>query len=194
MVAEIWRIKMMFAEFRKFKNQLPKNNILQISQSGLLWSAEFEWYAPTDATRISEIEGQASINLPQDYRIFLSEVSDGAILFREKEYSQWGFIIYGTRDLIPKQALWRKSLPLSPWKNLIAFGEFLGEANVLAFDIRKRNIANDGYLILEGSAYDEFQKWTVVAESFQLWTRHLIESHGDKYWLKKADNGPFNNK
>lgn len=172
----------MFNSLSQLQKQLSQGE-LTVTHSGNTWLASFEWFPPANPEQIRIIDYQLSLSLPQDYKKFLGEISNGAVLFRDKEYSQWGFRLFSTTEIVEKQQEWIKSLP-STWNaNLVAFGELLGDANVLAFDLTRPTKDFLSYTVLEGNAYDKFSDWAVLSRSFHEWLDHLITAQGDKYWL-----------
>lgn len=173
----------MFNSLLQLQKQLSDEKNLCVTHSGDTWSAYFDWFPPASIEQIQNIEKQLSISLPKDYKKFLGEISDGAVLFWDKEYSQWGFKMFNTKEMVAEQQVWRKSLPTTWNSGLIAFGKLFGEANVLAFDLSRPTSDLSSFAVLEGNAYDKFSDWPVLSRSFHEWLDHLITAQGDKYWL-----------
>jgi len=172
----------MFNTLSIFQKQLVGNQ-LSVLHKNTSWTASFEWFKPANLEQIQEVEQQLSLALPQDYKMFLNEISNGAILFHDKEYGQWGFKLFGTKELVEMQTKWKNSLPIDWNTRLIAYGELFGEANALVFDLRKPTKDSLSCRVLESNAYDEFKDWTVLSRSFHEWLEHLIIAQGNKYWL-----------
>jgi hypothetical protein len=171
----------MFTTLFQLQNRLAQGQ-LSVTHAGYTFVASFEWFHPAGSEQIQAVEKQLSLNLPSDYNFFLGEISNGAVLYRDVNYSQWGFKLYGTTEIIEKQREWKKSLPFDWNPNLVAFGELFGESNVLVFDLSKLTQGLSNYAVLEGNPYDEFDDWTVISSSFHEWIDHLITAQGAKYW------------
>jgi hypothetical protein len=171
-----------FNTLYQLQKQLADNQ-LTVIHSGISWVTSFEWFPPVSHEEIQKVETQLSCSLPQDYKKFLTDVSNGAILFYDKEYGQWGYKLFNVMEILEKQYEWEKNLPRT-WKSgLIAFGELFGEANVLVFDLRRPTNDSLSCMVLEGNAYDELSNWAILSRSFHEWLDHLITAQGDKYWL-----------
>jgi hypothetical protein len=142
------------------------------------WVAKFEWFLPFNDRK----EVETSVKLPDDYYFFITQISNGAILFYDIEYGQWGFKIYSIEELDERQQFWQLGFPNNMWGNrLIAFAESYGDANVLAFDLDHPTRNGENFAILEG-CIDPFEKWPIVSRSFHEWLDHLVTAQGAKYW------------
>jgi hypothetical protein len=171
----------MFDALTQLQKQL-RANALTVVHAGHTWTASFEWSAPARLAEILETEKQLAFPIPDDYRKFLAESSDGALLFVDREFGQWGYRLFGITEMAEKQEAWKKSLPATWDPNLLAFGELLGEANVLVFDMTKPTENASSYTVLEANAYERSKDWPVLSRSFHEWLDHLITAQGDKYW------------
>jgi hypothetical protein len=174
----------MFNAISQLRKQIIENE-LAVTHSEDRWIASFEWFPPATFEQIQEVEERLSFSLPHDHKKFLSEISNGAVLFHEKEYSQWGFKLFSTLEIVEKQHEWKKSFPVTWKSSIIAFGKLFGEANVLVFDLRRPTKDSLSYMVLEGNAYDKFSDWAILSRSFHEWLDHLVTAQGDKYWLWK---------
>jgi hypothetical protein len=174
----------MFDAIMALKKQLSSGQQIEVSHSGHRWKGSFRWSEPADAEMVRDALASFNDRLPKDYATFLGQVSNGAILYHDAEYGQWGFELYGTDKLVKKQKLWGKSIPIEEWgSRFIAFGEMFGEANALVFDLSKPSINQDSCAVLEASAIDPIEYWPLASRSFHDWLDHLITAQGDKYWL-----------
>jgi hypothetical protein len=183
-VEQIWKEVGVFNALLALQKQLVENQLMVV-QSDNSWMASFEWFTPASRGQINEIEKQLSLSLPQDYRKFLNEISNGAVLFYDKKYGQWGVRLFGTTELVEKQAKWKKSLPVTWASNLFAYGELFGEANALVFDLKRPTKDSMSYMVLETNAHDKFDDWVSMSRSFHEWLEHLVIAQGHKYWLWK---------
>jgi len=173
----------MFEAITILRGRLSEENQLEVFHGGFRWFASFQWRPITTDVVLNETQLQLGTTLPKDYCIFLTEVSNGAILFHDSVHGQWGYKIYSVEELYEKHMLWKRSIPTTWQPNFLAFAELFGEANLLLFDLARPSSDKDGCSILEGSAYDPVEYWPIASESFHEWLDHLITAQGDKYWL-----------
>ena len=184
MVAKIWTRfgVVMFNTLLLLQKQLVENQ-LAVVHSGRSRMASFEWQPPAGIEQIQAVEQQLSVSLPQDYQKFLGEISNGAVLFHDKEYGQWGFKLFGTTEIVEKRHEWQRSLPTSWESGLVAFGELFGEANALVFDTRQLTKDSLSCRVLESNTHDKFSDWVILSRSFHEWLEHLVIAQGQKFWL-----------
>jgi len=173
----------MFSEITELKKILSQSQRLIVNHSGYIWEASFQWYSPTNMIEIIQVENYLGMPLPNDFKLFLTQVSNGAMLFHDSKDGQWGYEIYSIEKLVAKQSLWKNSLPATWQTTLIAFGELIGEANVLVFDSNRPTKDLESFAVLEGDAYESPVEWPLTSRSFHEWLDHLITAQGDKYWL-----------
>lgn len=161
------------------KSRLSPNNTLTVqNERGFIMETEFKWNPPAKETEITSFEEKRKIILPKSYKDFL-KITDGAVLFKDKQYGQWGCKLYGISELIKvnEQAqLWR-NLPDS-W---LVFATWLGDQDLLLFDIEKYKSGDKRYIIDgdEGDSEDEFE---YIKGDFEKWLDRLIVAQGAKYW------------
>lgn len=179
---EVKRAKM-FEAITVLRGCLSEESQLEVFHGDYRWFASFQWRPTTTDVVIEELHLQLGITLPKDYCLFLTSVSNGATLFHDSVYGQWGYKIYSAEELYKKRERWKRSIPTSWQPNFLAFAELFGEANLLLFDLARPSSDKDGCSILEGSAYDPVEYWPIASESFHEWLDHLITAQGDKYWL-----------
>jgi hypothetical protein len=172
----------MFAGVSLLRRRLSADGRLEVAHSGNLWTAAFEWFPPTSTDIILETQGQLGKTLPKDYASFLSSVSNGAVMFFDVQYGQWGFKIYGARELLEKQRFWQHSLE-GKWKShFIAFAENFGDEYVMVFDLERPTSDVMSYTVVQGSPYDPVAYWLAASRSFHEWLDHLVTAQGAKYW------------
>jgi hypothetical protein len=165
--------------------RLSQDNQLDVIQSGHVWRASFQWAKQASWEQVLEVKKRVKNQLPNDYVDFLTQISNGAILFSDAQYGQWGYRLFGTDELIERQVHWQKSIPVDWESRYFAFCELYGEAHVLVFDLSQPTLNNKSYAVVEASALDPIKYWTTAARSFSEWIDHLITAQGDKYWLWK---------
>jgi len=171
----------LFAALEVLKQRVAPNNQLEVMHGGYVWTAGFEWYKSATESDASELENELGLVLPKDYRAFLL-MCDGAVLYKDLRYGQWGFHLYSSLELPVKNHEWKQSLRGKWSDNLIAFAENQGESNVLVFDTNRPTSDGLGYAVVEANPYDPPQDWTCASRSFHEWLEHLITAQGDKYW------------
>jgi hypothetical protein len=167
------------------RERTKQNRDFEVVHSDHVWQASFQWTEPATNEKIQEIYKIFGNRIPNDYIKFLSEVSNGATLFYDNEYGQWGYKLFGTEDLAEKQKLWQSSIPIDWESRFVAFCELYGEAHVMSFDLSRFSKNNHSFAVVEATALDSIEDWTLASRSFQEWIDHLITAQGDKYWLWK---------
>lgn len=171
-----------FNSFIDLQNCLRDNENFEVNHAGFRWSSSFQWFPPITIDEINSAEISEGITIPTDYKVFLSNISNGAILFYDEKFGQWGYKLFSLTELIDKQDYWKKNLPNSINPIHLAFGETIGEANVLIFDLTRPSIKGRSFAVLEANAYDPPDEWPIMSRSYHEWLDHLITSQGDKYW------------
>jgi len=164
------------------KQKLAVVPSLEVNHSGFVWQASFEWFTPATSETISEVEAQLNICLPSDYVAFLAQCTNGAMLFRDVQYGQWGFKLYPIEDLPKKQAFWQDSFQTGWQSEFLVFAEMLGEANALLLDLRNIKENKMACPVVEANAIDSIDEWLVASRSFHEWLDHLMVAQGAKYW------------
>mgnify|MGYP002682481501 CR=1 FL=1 len=154
---------------------------LEVIHAHYVWTAGFEWREGASVEDIVQLEETLHRKLPADYAMFLLE-SNGAVLYKDVKYGQWGFYLYGTHELAAKNQQWSESLR-GRWSNtFIAFAETFGDANALIFDTNQPTLDGTSFAVLEATAYEPAEDWPRASRSFQEWFQHLITAQGDKFW------------
>ena len=172
----------MFDEIFLLRQRLAVDNKLEVVHDGHLWTATFKWVPPATVESIAEIQKQLGRSLPKDYVDFLSYISNGAVLFYDPQYGQWGFKIYGAPEILEKQDMWESTLK-GKWRpHLIAFAENFGDEYVMAFDLQRPTKDSVSCAVIQGGPYDPVDKWPVASRSFHKWLDHLVTAQGAKYW------------
>ena len=169
----------MFESIQILKKRLTPENLLEVTHGDYSWLARFEWQPPIEDITIDK----KFLNcLPKDFLSFISQITNGCILYYDNTYGQWGYKIYSTDEIISKQGLWKISLGEKWQKNFIAFSELFGEARVLLFDLNLPTKDSSSFVIKEGNPYDKPENWPIVSRSFHEWIDHLITAQGAKFW------------
>jgi hypothetical protein len=175
----------MFEAISLLRQQLFPGNLLNVRHGAYSWTAKFTWFPPASKEKVEAIEAQLTKPLPLDYRTFLVNVSDGAVIFEDADHGQWGFRMYGTGDIVRQQHLWQTSLSGKWNAQSLAFAECLGEAHVMVFDLARPMRDASSFAVKEGSPIDAINDWPIASRSFHEWLEHLVTAQGDKYWAWK---------
>jgi hypothetical protein len=106
---------------------------------------------------------------------------NGALLYYDDEYGQWGFDLYGTKDLIPMNIeCWKIFGDEWPPAYLL-FARSRGDTDMLVLDTADFVNGRD-CRVIDGEAIFSPRKWTRAARSFGDWLDRLIVAQGTKYW------------
>jgi hypothetical protein len=149
-----------------------------ISEGARCWKAFFAFEPSAKKEELEPI--QARWSLPRTYEQFL-RYTNGALLYYDDVYGQWGFQFYGTKELLTKNALWQSLY--SGWStSYLAFAESRGDADLLLLDTsRPSNIASECYVIDGDTGYPA-HTWQPIGQSFGKWLARLVVAQGAKYW------------
>jgi len=162
------------------KTRLTDRNTLQVqNEDGFVGVVGFEWNSSVTDIEISKFEKENSLQLPESYKEFL-RISNGAILFKDMQYSQWGCKILGLEDLISttkKVTEWGYKLNPS-W---LVYATWLGDVDLLIFDLDKYASKERNYII-DGEQGEPVGNWCNIKGDFSKWIDRLIISQGAKYW------------
>ena len=161
------------------RKRLKGNRLVVQNEDGFVSEVAFEWNEPTTEEEIRIFEKQHSIMLPRSYREFL-KISNGAVLFKDIEYGQWGCRILGLSELHSTtldMKTWGCELPSS----FLVFATWLGDLDVLLFDL-KRLETNEKSYIIDGEQGVKVEEWSVINGDFSKWLDRLVIAQGTKYW------------
>ena len=162
------------------KNRLSNDDTLILqNENGFLGEMKFEWKNPTTDFEIQKFEIAHNITLPQSFKRFL-KISNGAVLFRDIKYGQWGCKILGLDELIDMSMQVKEwGYELSPeW---LVFATWLGDCDILIFDLSKDNSGEKNYIV-DGEQGERIEDWVRIKGNFNKWIDRLIVSQGAKYW------------
>src|SRR5579863_1083146 len=105
-----------------------------IHEGGYSWKAFFHFQEAGTKEEIEMVKTQMGLSLPTAYEQFLV-FCNGAQLYNDNVYGQWGFHFYGTRELLSKN-LERKRPYGEAWPvSYLIFAESLGDADLLVLDV-----------------------------------------------------------
>jgi hypothetical protein len=150
-----------------------------LHEKGFRWEASFDWHPSASAESLDRLAAQLGASVPEAYLTFL-RYSNGATLYRDPVYGQWGHVLYSTETLVTKRSEWREWYEVPD--HYLVFAESLGDGDLLLLDLRSRSF--DGYDAYVVYAEENFgpTKWEPIERSFHEWLDHLIVAQGAKYW------------
>lgn len=161
------------------KTRLSNDKLLVQNEKGHLATVGFEWNPVATSKEISEFEATIQYQLPAEFKEFL-KISNGATIFKDLDYGQWGFHILSLAELAEIQSVvttWGYHLK-PEW---IPFVTCLGDCDILLFDLRRYGENNPNYIVY-GDQEEPVENWTYIKGGFQKWLDRLIVSQGSKYW------------
>lgn len=142
------------------------------------WKAHFSFQDPASAEDIQSI--RAVWEIPASYEQFL-DCSNGALLYNDDIYGQWGFCLYGTGELVSKNKLWQDLY--HGWSSsYLVFAESLGDSDLLLLDTKQISSLTGECCVLDGDTGYATNTWRVIAPSFGHWLDRLVVAQGAKYW------------
>jgi len=119
------------------------------------------------------------VSLPQSLLDFWRS-NDGASLFEDHEYGQWGLRIFTTLDSISKTANFMTERPAECRSGDLVIGEFLGDSDQLI--IRCDRTLPDYGSVLVALPLDARDVWDVAAASLETFLTTYASTHGEKFW------------
>jgi SMI1/KNR4 family protein SUKH-1 len=164
------------------RSKLDATSHMQVIQEGgYCWNAHFVFRSSATTEALENMKGQLQVPLPKAYEEFLL-YSNGALLYHDDVYGQWGFRCYGTEEFLAanakRQAPYGKDWP-HPY---LIFAESLGDADVLILDTAKLTKEGRDCPVIDGDSGYLPQKWTPITRSFDDWLDRLVVAQGTKYW------------
>jgi hypothetical protein len=151
-----------------------------IHEGGYCWKAHFEFGNPATADSIEKVRSQLDVPFPTVYDQFLRHY-DGALLYHDDTYGQWGFQLYGTKDLIEKNMLWQSLY--DGWSaSYLVFAESRGDSDLLLFDTSQQTKKPGECVVLDGDTGYPAASWRIITLSFSDWLDRLVVAQGAKYW------------
>ncbi len=157
----------------------PSSHLGVISEGGHEWNAYFSFNAP--ATQ-ENLEGLAKRwKLPSTYEQFLA-YCDGAVLYKDDIYGQWGYYLYGTHELKQANEYYRNMYEEQWLATYLAFGRSLGDRDLLLIDTSQCMIELKECYVIDGNSESLPQTWSPIARSFGGWLDYLVVAQGAKYW------------
>lgn len=148
------------------------------SEGGGLSEASFEWNKAASDEEIKSFELLNKICLPEDFKKFL-KISNGAMLFEDMKYGQWGCRILGLNEIM-KRTSDSKDWGYDIKEDWLIFATWLGDGDVLVFDMEKYKLGEK--YIIDGDQGYQTNEWEYIRGGFGDWISRLIVAQGAKYW------------
>jgi len=155
------------------------NTLIVQNENGHLFKAGFEWQAPACENDIQKFEEINGILLPESFKKFL-RISNGAVLYKDIQYGQWGCKLLGLDDLI-RVTTETKNRGYKLEEKWLVFSTWLGDGDTLVFDLEKYNKGEHNYII-DGDQGYQVDDWDYIEGGFNKWVDRLIVAQGAKYW------------
>jgi hypothetical protein len=146
-----------------------------------------EWTIPKRAVHHGELsffEFACQFNPGRDYSVGNSECpldliefwkeSDGARLFLDVTYGQWGLSIYSQKEVNKKSKAEKSRRPEDFISSDLIIGQFIGDLDLL---LR----LSDGKIAVV-TPMDPRSDWHIVAENFEEFLRQYSTHSGEKFW------------
>lgn len=166
----------------KLMDRLSNNTLRIQNENGYYGEVGFEWNDPVSDNEITRFENDNNIYLPESYKQFI-KLSNGATLFKDIQYGQWGCKINGLNELIEiTKQVKEWGYFLKP--NWLVYATWLGDLDVLIFDL-DRVRGDDKNYIIDGEQGEKVEKWRSITGDFSTWlinlSLHKVQNTGDGY-------------
>jgi hypothetical protein len=152
-----------------------------IHEGGYCWKAHFTSNDPARPESLEVLKRQLPMLLPVNYERFLRQY-DGALLYKDDEYGQWGFKLYGTMELISANTDFKKRYKDNWPLAYLVFAESLGDADGLILDTAQPADKGKDCRVIDGDSGEPLTEWVAAAPSFGKWLERLVVAQGAKYW------------
>lgn len=162
---------------QSLKSRLSTNDtIITQSESGFVCESGFQWNPPISDNELQNILKDNDLILPNSYIEFI-KITNGAMLFEEMQYGQWGCDIFSLQRMIDMTKEYRE-MGYELKSSQYVFAAWLGDSDVLIFDLEK---LNDKYII-DCSDCEPAEYYTPLKWGFDKWLDYLIVAQGTKFW------------
>lgn len=141
----------------------------------------FQWNNSITEEEVCEFEKKIGYSLPKSYVEFL-KISDGAILFKDALFGQWGYDLVSIDSIIETTNNIRNLGYNIPMQTIVIAKSF-GDGDFILIDLIKAK-NNDDYLI-DGEQGYQYDDWEVIKGKFDKFIDRLIVAQGAKYWRWK---------
>lgn len=152
-----------------------------IHEGGEIWRAHFAFGSPTTVEDLEAMKGQVHLPLPLNYEQFLLH-ANGALLYHDDQFGQWGFQLYGTGDLVSINMDFQERYGDTWPPTYFVFAKSLGDTDRLILDIAQSVDNGRDCPVIDGDSGYQPSEWRVAARSFSDWLDRLVVAQGAKYW------------
>ena len=157
----------------------PSSHLAVLSEGGQEWNAYFSFHAPATKENVEELARRWV--LPPTYEQFLL-YCDGAVLYKDDIYGQWGYHLYGTQEIV-KANTYYGSIYEEQWlSSYLTFGRSLGDRDLLLMDTSQCTVESKECYVIDGNSECLPQEWSPIARNFGAWLDYLVVAQGAKYW------------
>jgi hypothetical protein len=172
-----------FRSISILREAMLSDNKLRVIHYHKVWTSSFVWADPVPEKLVEDVKRRVGKKFPEDFFVFLTLISNGAILYRNAVDAMTGYKIFSIDEFLEKQAHWQESLKGLWLSNFIAIGEIISENRPLVMDLDSPTKDGQSCKLLEGNAYDPVSHWLKLSQSFHEWIDQLITAQGAQYWL-----------
>jgi len=152
-----------------------------IHPGGHAWKAYFTFGPSATVEEIEVVKQHLQLLLPPAYEHFL-HYTNGALLYSDKEYGQWGFKLYSTQELFSANRRRREPYGDAWPASYLIFAESLGDADLLILDTSQPVDEGNDCRVIDGDSGYLPLEWKAAARSFGRWLDWLVVAQGAKYW------------
>ena len=156
----------------------PSAELELVGEGAHSWVASFTFGSPVEESVIERVK--ARWQLPTSYELFL-RTYNGAKLYYDTGYGQWGFQLYQAEELIPENDDWLRLYDGLPRTHLV-FGQSYGDSDLLVLDTTRQTKIPNECSVLDGDTGYPVNTWESMARSFGEWINYLVVVQGAKYW------------
>jgi hypothetical protein len=129
-------------------------------------------YRPPASRHVERLWASRGV-VPDELREFW-ELADGARLFEDPDYGQWGLVLLSAAASSQRTESEFAARPDDLERDDIVIGEFLGDQDLLVYSV--------GEGVLVALPLDEREGWYRAAPSLTGFLRRYAESRGEKFW------------
>jgi len=172
----------LFSAITSLKKVLGDNDTLQIIHPDSIWTAAFVWNDPIDKDQMNMTEIINQFAIPEDLIKFWMQIANGATLYYDRKYGQWGYKIYSSTELQNQQLRWKQLVGENWSSNIIAIGEIIDDVHPIIAMFNNESNEYRSYVLYEGNPLDPIGFWVKMAGSFHEWVDCLITAQGAKFW------------
>lgn len=132
-----------------------------------------------------EIAGSSESPPPQSLLDFWRS-GNGALLFEDEEYGQWGLRIFSAFQAPAETAKFAAGRPDDFRTGDLVLGEFLGDSDLLLIRCDRSHV--DYGSILVALPLDDRASWDLVAPTLEAFLALYAGAHGDKFWRNSPNH------